>query len=125
VMSPRPAVRRRFLPTSPFNKPPAEAVIYEEGDWVSNDKHGLGRVLSFDAGTSDAPATVVVDFRGGNVRRITLPSASLSKLDESPATDEIQDEIQDEADAPAATPATAALPDAEPDGPAAGAQPAS
>ena len=85
MMSPRPAVRRRFLPTSPFNKPPAEAVVYEVGDWVSNDKHGLGRVLSFDAGNADVPATVVVDFRGGNVRRITLPSANLSKLDESPA----------------------------------------
>ena len=120
MMSPRPAVRRRFLPTSPFNKPPAEAVIYEEGDWVSNDKHGLGRVLSFDAGTSDVPATVVVDFRGGNVRRITLPSANLSKLDESPAEDDV--------DAPAATPEAVApeavTPEAEPDGPAGDAEPA-
>ena len=75
-MSPRPAAPRRHLPTSPFNnKVGAEAVQYEVDDWVSHDRYGLGRVLSVD-GTQ----TVVVDFRGGTVLTVGLPSSKLSKI---------------------------------------------
>ena len=80
-MSPRPAVGRRYLPTSPFQKPVVEAVVYEVGDLVSSDRHGLGKVLSVDAGQDGAPTTIVVDYRGGNVRRTTLPTSSITKLD--------------------------------------------
>lgn len=80
-MSPRPAAGRRYLPTSPFQKPDVETVVYEVGDLVSSDRHGLGRVLSVDDGVDGAPSTIVVDYRGGNVRRTTLPSTSVTKLD--------------------------------------------
>lgn len=75
-MSPRPAVTRRFLPHSPFNVT-NQVVLehYDAGDLVSHDQHGMGRLLRVESETS-----IVVDFGGGNVRRVTLPSAKLTKL---------------------------------------------
>jgi hypothetical protein len=89
-MSPRPAVGRRYLPTSPFQKPVVETVVYEVGDLVSSDRHGLGKVVSVEGGTDGVPSTIVVDYRGGNLRRTTLPSTSITKLD--------GDKLDDEAD---------------------------
>ena len=48
---------RRFLPTSPFNAPPAAppAVQYVVQDQVTHDKYGLGRVMSIEDGSSVGP----------------------------------------------------------------------
>lgn len=80
-MSQRPAPVRRILPTSPFDRSPkVDSTVYELGDWVSHDRHGLGKVVGGEAGVN-----VIADFRGGNVVRVTLPSSMLSKLDASEA----------------------------------------
>ena len=67
---------RRFLPTSPFNAPPAAppAVQYVVQDQVTHDKYGLGRVISVQD-----DATLVIDFGARRVR-ITMPCAKLAKL---------------------------------------------
>ncbi len=78
-MSPRPTAARRHLPNSPFNRAPVEApppIRYQVDDRVNHDRHGMGRVVSI---TDDA-SSVVVDFRAGNVLRVTLPSTKLIKL---------------------------------------------
>jgi hypothetical protein len=76
-MSSRATGGRRTIPNSPFRTPdsarePAET--FEVGDQVVHDRHGLGRVIEI-TGTTE----VVADF-GSTVRRITLPSAKLTKL---------------------------------------------
>jgi hypothetical protein len=76
-MSSRAAGGRRAIPNSPFSTPepagePAET--FEVGDQVCHDRHGLGRVIEA-TGTTE----VVADF-GSTVRRISLPSAKLTKL---------------------------------------------
>lgn len=76
-MSQRPSPVRRILATSPFDRSPkVDSTVYELGDWVSHDRHGLGKVVGGEPGVN-----VIADFRGGNVVRVTLPSTMLSKLD--------------------------------------------
>jgi hypothetical protein len=76
-MSPRPTAARRILATSPFDRTPkVDPTTYEVGDWVSHDRHGLGRVVGGEPGVD-----VIADFRSGNVLRVTLPSTMLAKLD--------------------------------------------
>jgi hypothetical protein len=68
---------RRVIPGSPFNRPEAEqepAQVFEVGDQVCHDRHGLGRVLQVGDGRD-----VVADF-GTSVRRIALPCSKLTKL---------------------------------------------
>ena len=67
---------RRFLPTSPFNAPPAAppAVQYVVQDQVTHDKYGLGRVIGVEDDTA-----VIVDF-GTHQVRLTTPCAKLTKL---------------------------------------------
>ena len=74
-MSPRPAAPRRVLPRSPFAAP-AAAVPQEFAvdDRVCHDRHGLGRVVRVD---SDA---VIVDFGGGDLRRVLSTSTRITKL---------------------------------------------
>lgn len=71
---------RRVLPTSPFKAPAVEQVVYAVGDWVTSDRHGLGRVISVEAAHDDVPARVLVDYRGGNVRWLTSPGTTLTGL---------------------------------------------
>jgi hypothetical protein len=66
--------RRRHLASSPF-QPDPEPVIeqFEDGDLVSHDSYGMGRVIALE------PAAVTVDFRDRTVR-IASPFRKLSKL---------------------------------------------
>jgi hypothetical protein len=77
-MAPRTAGTRRVLSGSPFNVVPATLPPPESfsvGDRVSHDRYGLGRVVSLE----EQDVAVVVDF-GSALRRVTLPSAKLTKL---------------------------------------------
>ena len=67
---------RRFLPTSPFNAPPAAppAVQYVVQDQVTHDKYGLGRVIGMEDDT-----VLVIDFGSRQVRILT-PFAELTRL---------------------------------------------
>ena len=88
VMSQRPTPARRILATSPFDRSPkVDSTTYALGDWVSHDRHGLGKVVGGEPGVN-----VIADFRGGNVVRVTLPSTMLSKLDPSEAEAEVDAE---------------------------------
>lgn len=76
-MKPRTAVTRRPLPTSPFNKNPAEvapAETYAVDDMVTHDRYGLGTVVA-----TEGDHAVVVNF-GVDTRRIGLPNPKLSRL---------------------------------------------
>ena len=71
------AASRRFLATSPFNKPaapepPAEEFAVE--DRVTHDRYGLGRVVTVEGDTA-----LVIDF-GTQLVRIKTPCAKISKL---------------------------------------------
>lgn len=66
--------QRRHLASSPFQAK-AEPIIetFEEGDLVSHDSYGMGRVVSVEA------HAVTVDFRP-QVVRITSPYPRLGKI---------------------------------------------
>ena len=68
---------RRALPGSPFNQPPAVAIVasYAMSDRVSHDRYGLGTVV----GTENGDAAVLVDF-GPTVLRVALPTTKMVKL---------------------------------------------
>ena len=75
-MKPARAATRRFLPTSPFNAPPAAPPVgqFAVQDQVTHDKYGLGRVVSVEDDT-----ILIVDF--GSLRvRVMTPCAKLTKL---------------------------------------------
>ena len=76
MMKPARAANRRFLPTSPFNAPPAAppAVQFAVQDQVTHDKYGLGRVIGVEE-----DAAVVIDF-GSRQERITTPCSQLTRL---------------------------------------------
>ena len=66
---------RRFLPTSPFNAPPAPPVgQFAVQDQVTHDKYGLGRVIGVEDDTA-----LVIDF-GSRQERIMTPFAKLTRL---------------------------------------------
>jgi hypothetical protein len=67
----------RALPGSPFNQPPAVAIVasYAMSDRVSHDRYGLGTVV----GTENGNAAVLVDF-GPKVLRVPLPTTKMVKL---------------------------------------------
>ena len=72
----RPVAARSFV--SPFDRPPEvapEPEVYELGDRVSHDSYGLGVVYAVEG-----DAAVTVEFRSGDRRRFTLPSAKLCRL---------------------------------------------
>jgi hypothetical protein len=77
----KPTGARRQLPNSPFkaarDAAAARAVIVPipVGVRVSHERHGLGRVVAL-AG-SDA---VIVDFGGGDLRRVSLASSKLERI---------------------------------------------
>jgi hypothetical protein len=75
-MKPARAATRRYLPTSPFQPPPAAppAEQYAVQDYVTHDTYGLGRVVGVEDDTA-----VAVDFRTFRVR-LTTPCAKLTKL---------------------------------------------
>lgn len=76
-MKPRTAVTRRPLPSSPFNKPAAEAPpaeIYAVDDQVTHDRYGMGTVVGIEGENA-----VVVNF-GVDTRRIAIPNPKLSRL---------------------------------------------
>jgi hypothetical protein len=70
------AATRRYLPTSPFQPPPAgpPAEHFAVQDQVTHDTHGLGRVMSVEDDTA-----LVIDFRSHRVR-VAIPCAKLTKL---------------------------------------------
>ena len=76
MMKPARAATRRFLPTSPFNTPPAAPPVdqFALQDQVTHDKYGLGSVVLVE----DDEA-VVVDF-GSRKVRILSPFARMTKL---------------------------------------------
>jgi transcription elongation factor GreA-like protein len=76
LVRPRSAASRRHLSASPFNaRPDTEPVeSFAEGDRVSHDTYGLGRVMAIDSDT-----TVVVQFSARQMRFAT-PYAKLFKL---------------------------------------------
>ncbi len=78
-MSSPPAGRRRHLPNSPFNAAREAAAVPPQpipvGERVSHERYGLGRVVAVE----DQRA-VIVDFGGGEVRRVALDSAKLERL---------------------------------------------
>ncbi|NYD42139.1 hypothetical protein [Nocardioides panaciterrulae] len=68
------AVRRRHLASSPFKADPEPVIpVFELGELVSHDAHGVGRVVGVEA------SAVTVDFRN-QVLRLTSPFAKLAKL---------------------------------------------
>jgi hypothetical protein len=77
-MSSSPAGRRRHLPNSPFNAAREAAAIppplIPVGERVAHERYGLGRVVAVEDGA------VIVDFGGGEVRRVALDSAKLERL---------------------------------------------
>ena len=65
---------RRHLPNSPFQPEPERVVeIFETGDRVSHDIHGLGLVVGVDS------YGVTVDF-GAQTLRITSPFNKMEML---------------------------------------------
>jgi hypothetical protein len=76
MMKPARAVTRRFLPTSPFNTPPAAppAEQFAVQDQVTHDKYGLGRIIGVEDDTA-----LVIDF-GSRQQRIVTPCAKLTRL---------------------------------------------
>ena len=66
----------RTLPGSPFNQPPAVAIVasYAMSDRVSHDRYGLGTVVRTEDGNA-----VLVDF-GPKVLRVALPTTKMVKL---------------------------------------------
>ena len=76
VMKPARAATRRFLPTSPFNAPPAAPPVrqFAVQDQVTHDKYGLGRVIGVEDDTA-----LVVDF-GSRQVRIMTPFTKLTLL---------------------------------------------
>ena len=78
-MSSQPTGRRRHLPNSPFNagreaaaRPPE---LIPVGTRVAHERYGLGRVVA-----AEDDRTVIIDFGGGEVRRVNLDSAKLETL---------------------------------------------
>jgi hypothetical protein len=73
------AGRRRHLPNSPFNAAREAAAIPPQpipvGTRVAHERYGLGRVVAVE----DQRA-VIVDFGGGEVRRVALDSTKLETL---------------------------------------------
>ena len=67
---------RRYLPTSPFNAPPAAPPVrqFAVQDQVTHDKYGLGRVIGVEDDTA-----LVIDF-GSRQERIITPFAKLTRL---------------------------------------------
>jgi len=67
----------RALPGSPFNQPPAVAIVasYAMSDRVSHDRYGLGTVV----GAENGNAAVLVNF-GPKVLRVALPTTKMVKL---------------------------------------------
>jgi len=76
MMKPARAATRRYLPTSPFNRPAAAppADQFAVQDQVTHDQYGLGRIIGVEDDTA-----VVIDFGTQRVR-IATPCAKLSKL---------------------------------------------
>jgi hypothetical protein len=72
----RTAASRRHLPTSPFKEPaaPPPPEQFTVGDLVTDDQHGLGRIIGVEEETA-----VLVDFGSRRVR-IPTPYSKLSKL---------------------------------------------
>lgn len=76
-MTPSNGTTRRRLPTSPFSYDDADGgarADFTDGDRVTHDKHGLGRVIRVD------DASCVVSFGEDTYRRITLNDPRLTKL---------------------------------------------
>jgi hypothetical protein len=72
-MSPAPT-QRRFLPSSPFQaQPTPTAHVFAEGDRITHDRHGLGKVVRASEHRID------VDF-GFAVIAISLPNAKVTPL---------------------------------------------
>ncbi|GAA1751807.1 hypothetical protein [Aeromicrobium alkaliterrae] len=66
---------RRPLASSPFNQPaPPPAQVFEVGQRVAHDAHGLGWVVAVSGTTA-----VTVDF-GTQVSHLALPCKSLQSL---------------------------------------------
>lgn len=77
-MTARRPVKRRLVPGSPFNTPPAPADPSEQfsvDDRVTHDKHGLGTVIEVKGDTE-----VTIDFGSSVARRFALPNPKLTKL---------------------------------------------
>ncbi|MFF5497422.1 hypothetical protein [Streptomyces aquilus] len=71
----KPVARTRHLPTSPFKAPTAPAPKhFAEGDQVTHDMYGLGRVIGMEDGIA-----ALVDF-GSTQMRILSPYAKMTKL---------------------------------------------
>lgn len=76
-MKPERVPQRRYLSTSPFNKPPAAeppAELYAVHDLVTHDRYGLGRVVAVEDS-----AALTVDF-GSRQVRIQTPCSKMTKL---------------------------------------------
>lgn len=77
-MSSQPTGRRRHLPNSPFNAAREAAAAPLEpipvGERVSHERYGMGRVVAVE------DRAVIVDFGGGEVRRVALDSTKLDRL---------------------------------------------
>ncbi|HZX08511.1 hypothetical protein [Kribbella sp.] len=74
-MEPSRATTRRHLPTSPFSPRVAAPIkTFEEGDRVSHDREGIGRITAVE-GTH----AVVVDL-GGKLLRVMSPFDKLHVL---------------------------------------------
>ena len=71
MMKPARAATRRFLPTSPFNAPPAAPPVgqFAVQDQVTHDTYGLGRVIGVEDDT-----VLVIDFQScqKNIARVIV-----------------------------------------------------
>jgi hypothetical protein len=76
LMEPSRATTRRHLSTSPFKpRVPDPIKTFAEGDRVSHDKEGMGRISAVE-GTH----AVVVDLGGGKLLRVLSPFDKLHAL---------------------------------------------
>ena len=76
MMNSASAGNRRYLPSSPFKRPPDDPPVeqFELNDLVTHDRYGLGRVVRVEGDNA-----VVVDFTPRRVRIMT-PFARMIKL---------------------------------------------
>lgn len=80
-MPSQPSGARRYPPNSPFNAArardaaAAQFELIPVGARVSHDSHGLGTVVALSG-----DAAVIVDFGGGDLRRVALNSSKLERL---------------------------------------------
>ena len=77
-VAPRNETSRRVVPGSPFNKPAVDlgpAPVYEVGDRVTHDRHGMGKVILVGY-----PDILRIDFGANGIMQLPASDARLTAL---------------------------------------------